>query len=596
MLLGAGGMHIAEREANEWTYLPGPIGISDDLPAGATDGGLVVDDLSKSTYVFLQNFAHTFRGGLHLRGTGGGVGIESGAALGAAPASPADVVFFEGPSNTVSSLFVGHGHVTLDANRNLGIGDGVTARVGAYNASSSLTLKGTISCENPETGFFTSENWQDTSTGLTLDPGAGRTNHIGRLYVRHPLTIASGTTLLENTMSMTDSQTERWDGINTGSPLYVLSGGTLAVTGGELLKPGKRNASQSGTLAVSGGLVDLAGTGGEFLQATAGPATTTVKGSGRLLVNQYRIAGDGNQTDASKSVLNLETGGVLRVAYRLYIHENHPNYKATVNLNGGTFEWANTASAWAPFAVNGGGSGTAFYNSMNGIAWNVREGGFVVSNDCNCYFYPAPKSAAAADGGVTKWGRSTFALFNTGNDFNGPVSVMQGAFRLGNSGVIPASGTVRVAPGAFFYNNTYPQTLARIEGGGTFGEVFRNGTTLLSVTSAIAPGMGADEVGTLTVSGGGIDIASGTALEIDIGENGACDKFSYPSGLALSSLRLVVNDASKLDKNYRYEIVSAPQGCIEEFASTNLPDTWHVKYGGTKVELAYTTPFVMVVR
>ena len=601
MVLGAGGMHIKERVANGWTYLPGPIGMADDLPAGVKDGGLIVDNLSSSTYIYMQSFSHTFQGGLHLRGTGGCVGIEANAALGQVPSSPTDNIFFEGASNTVSTIFAGHGNVTLSANRNLRIGNGVTARVGAYNASSSLTIKGTFSCENPETGFLMSANFSDTSTGVTLDPGAGRTNHIGRLLVKQPLTIASGTTLLENTVPMSGNGDERWGGVNNGSPLHVQSGGVLTVTGGELVKRGGRLTTQNGTLVISGGVVDLTGSGGEMLHANAAPATTTVKKDGRLVVSQVRMAGNGNATDATKSVLNLETGGVVRVTSMLYIHHNNTGYKATVNCNGGTLEWANTNSAWSPYAGNTGGSGTVYGNSMSGINWNVLEGGLVVSNDCNCYFTPALKSGAASDGGVTKWGSATFALRNTGNDFNGPVSVMQGPFRLAASHVIPATGTARVAAGASFYMNTFSQTLARIEGSGGIGEVVNNGTKLLTVTSAIAPGMGEDALGTLTISGGEINIADNTALEIDVDNAGHSDCLSYPADLDLTKMALKVNDGTKLNKDYTYTIARLGSGAIltTPFASVaGLPETWHVKYDTANglVQLRYTSPFTVIVR
>jgi uncharacterized protein with beta-barrel porin domain len=238
---------------------------------------------------------------------------------------------------------------------------------------------------------------------------------------------------------------------------------------------------------------------------------------------------------------------------------------------------------------------------MAGIAWNVLEGGLVVSNDCNCYFTPALKSGAAGDGGVTKWGSATFALRNTGNDFNGPVSIMQGPFRIAASGVIPATGTARVAAGAAFYMNTFSQTLARIEGSGTFGEVVNNGTKLLTVTSAIAPGMGEDDLGTLTISGGEINIADNTALEIDVDNAGHSDCLSYPADLDLTKMALKVNDGTKLNKDYTYTIARLGSGAIltTPFASVaGLPETWHVKYDTANglVQLRYTSPFTVIVR
>ena len=586
LILGAGGMHIAERAANSWTYLPYPIGTDTDLP---TDGGLITDNLTG--YLFLQNYANTFRGGLHIAGTGGAVGVESNQTLGQTPASPEDNIFFECPSNTVSSKLVSHGSVTLSANRNIRIGNGVTAQISGYNSNSRLTVKGAISCENPEHGHLYTVAYDSRSPGpVTLDPGAGRTNRLSRLRVGVPTTIASGTTLLQGSTGSGD---------NDKSPLHIKNGGSLTVSDSEVRTTGSgMYATMSGPLTISGGLVDLQER--ELLHAYSAAATTTVRNGGRLNVGSIRMSGAAG-TDASKSVLNLETGGVVRVTSMLYIHNNHTGYKATVNCNGGTLEWANTANPYAPYSSNSGNSGSIYGNSMAGIAWNVLEGGLVVSNDCNCYFTPALKSGAAKDGGVTKWGSATFALRNTGNDFNGPVSVMQGSFRLGSAGVIPATGTARVAAGAGFYMNTYAQTLARIEGSGTFGEVVNNGTKLLTVTSAIAPGMGADSLGTLTISGGAINIADGTALEIDVDAQGNSDCLSYPADLDLTKMALHVNDGTKLNKDYTYTIARLGTGAIltTPFASVaGLPDTWHVRYDTANglVQLRYTSPFTIIVR
>ncbi len=595
LVLGAGGMHVAPRESG-WSYLPGPIGTDTELP---TDGGLIIGNLNN--YLYVKNVASTFRGGLHITGTGGAVGIEANQTLGQTPVSPEDNIFFECPSNTVSSKLVSHGSVTLNANRNIRIGNGVTACLSGYNSASRLTVKGAISCENPEHGHISTVPYDSNSPGpVTLDPGANRTNHISRLFVGVPTIIASGTTLLSSSMAL--SSAERYLD-NDGSPLHVKKGGTLTVSGGELKTTGVSEpnmyATQNGTLVIDGGFVDI-GTR-ELLHAYSSgcPATTTVKNGGRLHLGSIRMSGGGAGGDASKSVLNLETGGVVRATGDIYIHENLSGYKATINCNGGTLEWANAGGSHN-CPVNAS-SGNRYSNTSSGLSWIVKEGGLVVSNDLICYLRPALISGAASDGGVTKWGSATFALFSTGSTFNGPVTIMQGDFRLGNPGVIPATCTARVNAGAFFHMNTYAQTLARIEGSGTFDEVIKNGTKLLSVTSAIAPGMGADAPGTLTISGGGINIADNTTLEIDVDTAGNSDCLSYPDSLDLSKLRLVVNDGSKLNKEHTYTIATVAQGMSvqNQFASvTGLPETWHVKYdtANGKVQLRYTSPFTIVVR
>ena len=579
MVIGEGGMVVKSRATSGNTYLPRPIGTDTSLP---TDGGIIVSNLTN--YLLFENGAnHTYRGGLHIKSTSWQIGIEGSDsstswALGAKPATPTDDIFFESPSNTTSSVLVGHGSgATLDANRNLRIGNGVTARIGTYNSGSSLTIKGTFSCENPQTGFLLVEN----STGTTtLNPGAGRTNHIGRLWVAKPLTIASGTTLLEGNTGVVDQD----------NSLHVRNGGTLTISGGEVITTGSGYyATQNGTLVVSGGLLDLGDR--DFLHAHKSPATTTVRNGGRLHVKDIRIADDGCGSDASKSVLNLETGGVVRVTRDIYIHNVHSTYKATVNCNGGTLEWANTASSHnCPVTAGGDHS---LDNTLNGLTWNVKEGGFVVSNDCHCYFRPALISAAANDGGVTKWGSGTFALFSTGSTFNGPLTVMQGDFRLGASGVIPATCTMRVAAGANFIMNgaNYCQTLARIEGSGSIHGT--SSSAVLTVTSAIAPGMGADSLGTLTVMDHALNLADDVALEIDVDAAGNSDCLQYGVNYAeqidLSKMTLQVNDLTKLNSDYRYTIAKLKGGIKDGalFKSTNLPpdSNWMLHYYSATHEL-----------
>ena len=585
MVIGAGGMHIAERSAGKWTYLPGPIGTASDLN-GATDGGLITDN--HTGYIFMQKGrSHTFNGGLHIRGVGGAVGVENDNALGTAPNTAADNIFFESPSNTVASMLVSHGSVTLGATRNLRIGNGVTARIGTYHSGSPFTINGAFSCENPEHGHLHTTGYSGLGK-VTLNPGANRTNHISRLFVGTPTVIASGTTLLAGSTGT---------GYDDNAPLNIKSGNSLTVSGAELRTTGSGiYVTSSGTLVIDGGLVDFQNR--ELLHAASSASYTTVKNGGRLLLGSIRMSGNGAVGDASKSVLNLETGGVVRVTGDIFIHENQAGYKATVNCNGGTLEWASAGiNHNCPVNANPNNN-NRYSNTSSGLSWIVKEGGLVVSNDLICYLRPALISGAASDGGVTKWGSATFALFNTGSTFNGPVTIMQGDFRLGNPGVIPATGIARVNAGAFFHMNTYAQTLARIEGGGTFDEVINNGTKLLSVTSAIAPGMGADAPGTLTISGG-INITNGTALEIDVDAAGNSDCLNYADSLDLSNLRLVINDGTKLNKNYPYTIATVAQGMSVEnqFASVSgLPETWHVHYGTDSVTLRYTSPFMLIVR
>ena len=608
-LLGAGGLHFQEATASAatWSRLPGPIGTDETL---STDGGIIID--SHQGYMLLPNNTCTYRGGLHIAGTGGHIGVRADGNLGAVPATPTDNIFFD--ATGASTILIGHGSgVTLDANRKLRIADGARARIGSYDNGSSLTVNGTISCEDPENGIMHTYPYSQSATSfagpVTLDPGDGNTNILGRLWIGQPTVIASGTTLLMNTnalstsISGTTADNEEY-GTNNGSPLNITGGGRLTVTGGELRAAGRRPISQSASLTITGGLVDF--DGHEILHANAEtwmpggensvPAITTVRDGGRLYARNIRMAGAGNRTNASKSVLNIETGGLVRVKGSLYIAGNQPDYAATVNFNGGTLEWARTHNTWEDCPFGNDNAAT-----RDNIAYNVLEGGMNVTNDVEMWFYPAITSGVGAgetDGGLTKWGTGLIALMNTGNTFNGPVTVMQGTVSIGADGAIPATGTVRVNGGARFSPNNRRQSLARIEGSGSFAGVENEGTKLLSVTSAIAPGMGADAPGTLTLDGG-INIADGTALEIDVAADGIGDCLDYPDNLDLSKLRLVINDGTKLNKDHTYAIVSVAQGmsALNQFASVDgLPSTWYVKYRADGVELRYTNPFLLILQ
>ena len=608
-ILGAGGLHFQEATASAetWSRLPGPIGTDETL---STDGGIIID--SHEGYMLLPNYASTYRGGLHIAGTGGHIGVRADGNLGAVPAAPTDNIFFDAAG--ASTILIGHGSgVTLDANRRLRIADGARARIGSYDNGSSLTINGTISCEDPENGILATYPYSQSVTSfagpVTLDPGDGNTNILGRLWIGQPTVIASGTTLLMNTnalstsISGTSADNEEY-GTNNGSPLNISGGGRLTMAGGELRAAGRRPISQSASLTIAGGLVDF--DGHEILHANAEtwmpggessvPAITTVRDGGRLYASKIRMAGAGNRTIASKSVLNIETGGLVRVKGSLYIAGNQPDYAATVNFNGGTLEWARTHNTWEDSPFGNDNAAT-----RDNIAYNVLEGGMNVTNDVEMWFYPAITSGVGAgetDGGLTKWGTSTFALMNTNNTFNGPVTVMQGTVSIGADGAIPATGTVRVNGGARFSLNNHSQSLARIEGSGSFAGVENGGTKFLSVTSAIAPGMGADAPGTLTLDGE-INIASGTALEIDVAADGIGDCLNYPDNLDLSKLRLVITDGTKLNRNNTYKIVEVAQGmsALNQFASVDgLPRTWHVKYHAESVELRYTNPLMLVVQ
>ena len=591
-LLGAGGVHLQERTAADscWSHLPGPIGTDETLP---TDGGVWIDQ--HEGYMLLPNFTSTYRGGVHINSSKGYVGFRGERHLGAEPDSPTNNIFF---LKSGASLVAhgGSGTIRLHPNRNLYIADeegGFVARLQTWSGNRfSMIVQGTIGCENVTNGVLEIRSYSGIADDgvVALCPTDGRTNNLGRLLVKAPAVIGSGTTLLHNNKALsvgTGAHDESWS-INDGCPLNISGSGHLMVTGGVLMATGNRPICNSAKLTISGGgVVDLEGTSArETRHAYSGAATTTIRNGGKLIVARMRMAGDeAIAYDATKSVVNIETGGTLRVTYALYITGD--GKKGTLNFNGGMLDWGNPTSGkyMEEFSENG-----TDYKPLtrSGLVINALEGGMNVT--CNNAFYVGVPvlSGAENDGGVTKWGSGTFALMGKCT-FNGPLTIMQGDFRLGASNVLNSDIAMCVNTNANFIMNTYSQTLARIEGSGSIWGT--SSSAVLAVTSAIAPGMGADSLGTLRVVDHALDIADDVALEIDVDTEGNSDCLlygvNYQEPIDLSRMTLQVNDLSKLNRSKKYTIATLTGG-IENgalFKSTNLPAGWDVRYSASTHEL-----------
>lgn len=604
-ILGASGLHFQDIDvlpSSNQQFIPGPILTDSSLD---TDGGIWIDE--HASYMLLPKSTDgNYRGGVHINSTGGYLGVRYNGNFGANPASPTNNIFFL-KNNACMVAHGANGRLAIHPNRNLYIADGVKARLMTWSGSKfNMLIQGIINCENVTNGVIETKSYTgiDDAGAIVFCPTDGRTNRIGRLLVKAPTIIGSGTMLLENTTALsvgTGSNDERW-AINDGAVLNIAQKeyGHLMVTGGVLKVNGSRSICQSGKMTISGGLVDFSGH--EFMHGYNYPAETTIRDSGTLIVSVVRMAGDNSNyyTDAANSVINLETGGVLRVTGKLYLTAS--NKKGTVNFNGGILDWERPISSWqaAPFPSPDENSDYRSW-TINNLLFNVLEGGMVISNNYQVYFALPIRSGAEHDGGIEKWGSALLSLSAANNSFNGPIRIMQGGFSMGANDQMDAGKTACVNAGTTFNMNTYRQTFARIEGSGSFVGVIKDGTQrLLSVTSAIAPGMGADAPGTLTISGGEINIANGTALEIDVDEEGQSDCFSYPADLDLSQMTLRVNDLSKLAKDCKYTIAEVSQGMSisGSFASTNLPEGWIVKYNALTRELLleYPAPFTLVVR
>ena len=585
--MGPGGMHFAESWNNQQMFLPYPI--END---GGESEGLWLEDHSTELVLYGSN---TYKGGVHIK-TGGSIRVQADSNLGYLPETPTNWIFFVGDgTKRTSSVLQSHDNsnrVALNKNRNILIGDYVKASLSTYNGSQRFVIHGTFDCENRQNGVLQTGGWNNDGT-VILEPPADSTNHLGRLFVRQPTIIGSGTTMLENTTRLTyggsSMQNEEAWGVLDGSSLNIVDKGHLMVTGG-VLKARGRMPCNSAKLTVSGGTLDLGDC--ELMHGYWAPATTTIRDGGRLIVSSIRMAGDNGSYygNANNSIVNVETGGVLRVLSTVYI--GHDGRKGALNFNGGALEWANTERI---ARMEGG---TYLSRTCDGLTLNVLEGGMIVTNThATTLMVRVPvRSGAAQDGGVTVWGAgSTFSL-DGACTFNGPLTIMQGNYRPGGNELLNSNITVRVNSGAGFSMNTFSQTFARLEGSGGFYDM--SASSVLTVTEAIAPGMGADSLGTLSFSNYGATIANDVALEIDVDENGNSDCLNYPAQIDLSQMTLQVNDTTKLSKGKKYVIATLPGGIANGalFKSTNLPSDWEVRYQASSHELRIVPQRGLVLR
>ena len=572
ILLGPGGMRVREDTAGQYSYIPGPIGTDVE-----NDDGIWIED--HTGYMLLPNYTSTYRGGLHILGSGGHVAVRDDSHLGATPNTPTNNIFFANNSSGYSSLLVSHGNVTLNPNRDILISDGVRARIGARNSSNSWTIRGAISCDPAGVGKLQLTALSDGAAAkpVAIETANGRTNHIGALIVNAPAIIGDGTTLLEGST---------YTGTGDNAIMNISADGRLMVTGGVLRTVNGKYVCNSGQFTVSGGIADFTSSA-EFLSgnSSSAAATTTVSRAGRLVVNSLRV-GDESRVSPSNAVVRLVDGGVLRVNNYLWV--GVAGRKGMLDFDGGVLEWASSRNTFKNYAY--AAVGAQYEGTREGLSIIVREGGMVITNDNPLYVDQSIQSGAAHDGGITKWGTAELALQNGTNTFNGPIRIMQGSFAVttGLRNAIDTNVTVCINSGARFRMNGAYHVFDRIEGGGEYaGMVDHN----LTVKKTIAPGMGADSLGTLTISGGACNIEDGVALEIDVDRTGNSDCFSYPAQLDLSKMELRINDTTKLNRTKKYLIatlnsgVATENGMAKMFKFTNLPGDWKVRYSAGTHEL-----------
>ena len=558
-----------------------------NVPLTDNGGGLRFD---AKGYIYLKT-ANTHTGGTWVKGSSSSLNpfaITIGdRAFGAVPAQKQTNIVWQGGN---VALYAENGAKTLHANRTIRIVDGVTFWISTGEA---IEIKGDIVGDvNASSGLPSGTRLQvgrDASNWTALAKLSG-TNSVGRIKVISRLEIVGGRTSVA-TASAADNDNAPVYIVGNGSS-YKAHNGRLLVSGGELVntQSGSRyfETQSYGQLDVAGGSVIA--TNVRFLNAYGSPGKVTVRDGGLLHCDMFRLS----QTDTGTGgELFLCTNGVLRV--------NQIETQGTagaIHFNGGRLQ--RTSSS-------GDAISNASSANWNGISFLVEAGGAVLdTSNGNNISFPKPLSSGVADGetdgGLTciLSGGRIVLLTAVGSTYNGPTRLEgpNGTLQCRTANVLPAGTTLQVGSGTtadFSSHAATPadmaQTIARLEGCGTVAN-----NSKLAVTGAVAPVFDG-AYGTLTLNK---PCSLSGELEIRGDASGCgCVRFAA-AGQNIASLSLKVEDISLFLKNRPrrfYKIVDAPNGYSgAQFASTNLPGDWQVRYESDGIYIRPSIGFVISFR
>ena len=378
-----------------------------------SDGGVTYEGVGT---ISLYDNDHTFNGGVHICKSG--VFRPYGDnCFGNVPENAMDNIFWNGSGSMLGSIEIAR-------NRSIAIASGATFVAGS---TSSLRILGTIGGDE-STCVSAAATWNGA---LVLSPGEGRTNRVGRLQVDGHIVVESGATVVcTNPASSSENPSYSVVGIqgNNTSTSYSDHKGVFEVSGGELRSEGSGYVpvKNYGQLIVSGGLCDFWTIRPQsILNGYSTPGRTIVKDGGELRCYTFRLTqcaagGDGGEIPTQ---LWLGTNGVVKCRDFAVGNSSHA---CRVDFDGGVMKGA-------------GNGNVADFLGKSAEEWPyvpvyVHEGGAAFdSNGYNIGCHLALRSAATADGGLTKKGDGTLTV-SKANTYNGPTRVLGGTIVFSASG------------------------------------------------------------------------------------------------------------------------------------------------------------------
>ena len=243
-------------------------------------------------------------------------------------------------------------------------------------------------------------------------------------------------------------------------PFILANSGRFEVTGGAVVKLKGGYAMNAGIeVAVTNGILDFTGLGGEFLNAfypgftgvnkdnrgaaisLGTPAVLTVQDKGIVSGGTFRVS-QGGSGRPNGGVVNLNTNGVLALHY--FKNDSTASLGA-INFNGGTL--VRKGGENSLFSYTSGNGGIA---KWDGISINVMEGGLHFQNSVNkAAIFNLPLLGGVAggrDGGVhVNCKGDNLVVFAMENTYNGGTFISTGNIMINSDrslGAVPDSPEV----------------------------------------------------------------------------------------------------------------------------------------------------------
>ena len=506
--------------------------------------------------------------------------------FGPVPAEPAENIVIESGNPTI----FGNGAFAIHSNRIVKIESGAALWTGS---NSPFTYKAQIVAEPEDDSDYSEDtkvkirsNWGGL---ITFDPGEGRTNAFGRLFIdTRRLRLASGVTTVTGPGTSTGEDAIAY--VKGNGSAFSTDRGYLLIDGGELHSPkmadGKDRYLDVGAfgqvVVTNGGKVAMP-EGVQWINGLGSPGKLTVAKGGGMEVYQLRVS----QSGGNRSEVHLDEGGLLAV-YQLRMDNASAGLFA---FDGGCLQslretrafYAGGSASWANVTFSVGGKGA----------------GFDLSNGVNLWGSKTLQSGVAAgetDGGVFKTG-SGILVFLSANAYDGPTVLESGRIQARADHAIPDGTTLRLAGGAGtrFIATTYEsetpqrdtaQAIGRVEGSGELDFM-----TASSITGSVAP----DADGTIAFM---TTCALSGDYEVAADADG-CSCLKVAAGQDISGLSVKLVNPEALDREAdrdAYKILDAPNGYVGQFGAGQMADPWHLRHTATAVYLSPISPFVLVVR